>query len=56
MSERFYKDLNNFVYGLAVDDYLSIDGGRKIVMTRKGIKRTYNLGKTKSFCRRVGKD
>jgi hypothetical protein len=55
MSERFYKDLNNFVYGLAVDDYLSIDGGRKIVMTRKGIKRTYNLGKTKASAGELGR-
>jgi stage V sporulation protein SpoVS len=55
MNERFYKDLNNFVYGLAIDDYLSIDGGRKIVMTRKGIKRTYNLGKTKRSAGELGR-
>jgi len=47
-NERLYKDVNNFMYGLAVDEFLSQDGGTLISMTGSdGITRQYNLGRVK---------
>jgi len=47
INDKFYKDITNFVYGMAVDEYLSQNDGTTVKLTIGGITKTYNLGKVK---------